>query len=163
MSGVIHKKVVSHSSLASVEICSGLLCGSGWPPFTSTEVPGLKLSGSLGVCLQQEVQPLSDGVGQWALVSACSWRSAVCVRRALTLGGGLPQLEHLNLSGCLTVTGAGLQELVSACPSLKDEHFYYCDNINGNVFVGRCDAFLGSDARWRDFLKGKEPPKPHLF
>lgn len=58
-----------------------------------------------------------------------------CVRRALTLGGGLPHLEHLNLSGCLTVTGAGLQELVSACPSLKDEHFYYCDNINGNVFL----------------------------
>ncbi|XP_027313162.2 F-box/LRR-repeat protein 5 isoform X2 [Anas platyrhynchos] len=51
--------------------------------------------------------------------------------RALTLGGGLPHLEHLNLSGCLTVTGAGLQDLVAACPSLNDEHFYYCDNING--------------------------------
>lgn len=51
--------------------------------------------------------------------------------RALTLGGGLPNLEHLNLSGCLIVTGAGLQELVSVCPSLNDEHFYYCDNING--------------------------------
>ncbi|XP_069058705.1 F-box/LRR-repeat protein 5 [Pleurodeles waltl] len=51
--------------------------------------------------------------------------------RALTLGGGLPHLEHLNLSGCLIVTGAGLQELVSVCPSLNDEHFYYCDNING--------------------------------
>ncbi|XP_071600023.1 F-box/LRR-repeat protein 5 isoform X1 [Heliangelus exortis] len=55
--------------------------------------------------------------------------------RALTLGGGLPHLEHLNLSGCLTVTGAGLQELVSSCPSLNDEHFYYCDNINGQVFI----------------------------
>ncbi|XP_075050783.1 F-box/LRR-repeat protein 5 isoform X2 [Mixophyes fleayi] len=51
--------------------------------------------------------------------------------RALTLGGGLPYLEHLNLSGCLIITGSGLQELVSACPSLNDEHFYYCDNING--------------------------------
>ncbi|XP_069488035.1 F-box/LRR-repeat protein 5 [Ambystoma mexicanum] len=51
--------------------------------------------------------------------------------RALTLRGGLPHLEHLNLSGCLIVTGAGLQDLVSACPSLNDEHFYYCDNING--------------------------------
>ncbi|XP_044152719.1 F-box/LRR-repeat protein 5 [Bufo gargarizans] len=51
--------------------------------------------------------------------------------RALTLGGGLPYLEHLNLSGCLNVTGSGLQDLVSACPSLNDEHFYYCDNING--------------------------------
>lgn len=51
--------------------------------------------------------------------------------RALTLGGGLPYLEHLNLSGCLLVTGSGLQDLVAACPSLNDEHFYYCDNING--------------------------------
>ncbi|XP_053560100.1 LOW QUALITY PROTEIN: F-box/LRR-repeat protein 5 [Bombina bombina] len=51
--------------------------------------------------------------------------------RALTLGGGLPYLEHLNLSGCLIVTGSGLQDLVAACPSLNDEHFYYCDNING--------------------------------
>ncbi|KAM4809545.1 F-box/LRR-repeat protein 5 [Rhinophrynus dorsalis] len=51
--------------------------------------------------------------------------------RALTLGGGLPYLEHLNLSGCLNVTGSGLQDLVSACPSLNDEHFYYCDNISG--------------------------------
>ncbi|XP_060044298.1 F-box/LRR-repeat protein 5 [Erinaceus europaeus] len=51
--------------------------------------------------------------------------------RLLALGGGLPCLEHLNLSGCLTVTGAGLQDLVAACPSLNDEHFYYCDNING--------------------------------
>jgi len=61
--------------------------------------------------------------------------SLLSVDRALTRGGGLPQLEHLNLSGCLTVTGAGLQDLVSACPSLNDEHFYYCDNINGNVFL----------------------------
>lgn len=51
--------------------------------------------------------------------------------RALTFGGGLPYLEHLNLSGCLNVTASGLQDLVSACPSLNDEHFYYCDNING--------------------------------
>lgn len=45
--------------------------------------------------------------------------------------GGLPVLEHLNLSGCLSVTEAGLHQLVSACPALNDEHFYYCDNING--------------------------------
>lgn len=53
-------------------------------------------------------------------------------RRALSQRGGLPALEHLNLSGCLFITEVGLQELVSACPSLNDEHFYYCDNINGN-------------------------------
>ncbi|XP_029987380.1 F-box/LRR-repeat protein 5 isoform X2 [Sphaeramia orbicularis] len=51
--------------------------------------------------------------------------------RALSQCGGLPVLEHLNLSGCLFITEVGLQELVSACPSLNDEHFYYCDNING--------------------------------
>ncbi|XP_038858562.1 F-box/LRR-repeat protein 5 isoform X2 [Salvelinus namaycush] len=51
--------------------------------------------------------------------------------RALSQRGGLPHLEHLNLSGCLLVTEVGLQELVSACPALNDEHFYYCDNING--------------------------------
>ncbi|KAL1022566.1 hypothetical protein UPYG_G00029350 [Umbra pygmaea] len=51
--------------------------------------------------------------------------------RALSQRGGLPLLEHLNLSGCLLITEVGLQELVSACPALNDEHFYYCDNING--------------------------------
>ncbi|XP_035503336.2 F-box/LRR-repeat protein 5 [Scophthalmus maximus] len=51
--------------------------------------------------------------------------------RALSQRGGLPVLEHLNLSGCLFITEVGLQELVSACPSLNDEHFYYCDNIDG--------------------------------
>uniref|UniRef100_A0A672I3M8 F-box/LRR-repeat protein 5 n=1 Tax=Salarias fasciatus TaxID=181472 RepID=A0A672I3M8_SALFA len=51
--------------------------------------------------------------------------------RMLSQRGGLPALEHLNLSGCLFITEVGLQELVSACPSLNDEHFYYCDNING--------------------------------
>ncbi|MFT7809422.1 F-box/LRR-repeat protein 5-like [Arapaima gigas] len=51
--------------------------------------------------------------------------------RLLSQRGGLPYLEHLNLSGCLFITEVGLQELVLACPSLNDEHFYYCDNING--------------------------------
>nr|XP_057930405.1 F-box/LRR-repeat protein 5 isoform X2 [Doryrhamphus excisus] len=51
--------------------------------------------------------------------------------RALAQRGGLPVLEHLNLSGCLFITEAGLHELVMACPTLNDEHFYYCDNING--------------------------------
>ncbi|XP_077464409.1 F-box/LRR-repeat protein 5 isoform X2 [Stigmatopora argus] len=51
--------------------------------------------------------------------------------RALAEPGGLPVLEHLNLSGCLRVTEAGLGQLVSACPALNDEHFYYCDNIDG--------------------------------
>lgn len=59
-------------------------------------------------------------------------QTALCFR-ALAQRGGLPALEHLNLSGCLFITEVGLQELVSACPSLNDEHFYYCDNINGNT------------------------------
>ncbi|XP_041035589.1 F-box/LRR-repeat protein 5 isoform X2 [Carcharodon carcharias] len=51
--------------------------------------------------------------------------------RALMLHGGLPFLEHLDLSGCLLITGRGLQDLVSVCPALKDEYFFYCDNISG--------------------------------
>ncbi|KAK5870425.1 hypothetical protein PBY51_025059 [Eleginops maclovinus] len=51
--------------------------------------------------------------------------------RAVSQRGGLPSLEHLNLSGCPLITEVGLQELVSVCPSLNDEHFYYCDNIDG--------------------------------
>ncbi|XP_029110507.1 F-box/LRR-repeat protein 5 isoform X2 [Scleropages formosus] len=51
--------------------------------------------------------------------------------RLLSQRGGLPHLEHLNLSGCLFITEVGLQELVLVCPSLNDEQFYYCDNING--------------------------------
>lgn len=96
------------------------------------ELPGLKLRGSLELCLLYEVQWVCGALASAVRVPNAS---LLCVHRALTLGGGLPHLEHLNLSGCLTVTGAGLQELVSACPSLKDEHFYYCDNINGNVFL----------------------------
>nr|XP_023679559.1 F-box/LRR-repeat protein 5 isoform X1 [Paramormyrops kingsleyae] len=53
--------------------------------------------------------------------------------RLLSQHGGLPHLKHLNLSGCLLITGMGLQELVLVCPSLEDEHFYYCNNINGNA------------------------------
>ncbi|KAG9330455.1 hypothetical protein JZ751_024429 [Albula glossodonta] len=53
--------------------------------------------------------------------------------RALSQRGGLPRLEHLNLSGCLFITESGLQELVSVCPVLNDEHFYYCDNINAHT------------------------------
>lgn len=71
------------------------------------------------------------------LCCACNKRLhhvCLCVCfRALSQRGGLPALEHLNLSGCLLITEVGLQELVSACPSLNDEHFYYCDNINGNT------------------------------
>ncbi|XP_056271258.1 F-box/LRR-repeat protein 5 isoform X2 [Pseudoliparis swirei] len=58
--------------------------------------------------------------------------------RALSQRGGLPHLEHLNLSGCLFITAVGLRELVSVCPALNDEHFYYCDNISGNH--GNCSA-----------------------
>lgn len=65
--------------------------------------------------------------------STACLRFALVFYRALSQRGGLPALEHLNLSGCLFITEVGLQELVSACPSLNDEHFYYCDNINGNT------------------------------
>uniref|UniRef100_A0A672PKX9 F-box and leucine-rich repeat protein 5 n=1 Tax=Sinocyclocheilus grahami TaxID=75366 RepID=A0A672PKX9_SINGR len=62
--------------------------------------------------------------------------------RCLSQRGGLPLLLHLNLSGCLLITGAGLQELVSVCPSLNIEHFYYCDNINGNTLTHRQNVLM---------------------
>ncbi|XP_077983093.1 F-box/LRR-repeat protein 5-like [Glandiceps talaboti] len=48
--------------------------------------------------------------------------------------GGLPNLRHLNLSGCLNVTAIGLQELAEASPMLEHEHFFYCDNITEGPF-----------------------------
>ncbi|XP_056893560.1 F-box/LRR-repeat protein 5 isoform X3 [Takifugu flavidus] len=68
--------------------------------------------------------------------------------RALAQRGGLPALEHLNLSGCLFITEVGLQELVSACPSLNDEHFYYCDNINGNTRESAGFFFFPGKSFW---------------
>lgn len=49
--------------------------------------------------------------------------------RFLAGEGGLPHLEHLDLSGCMQVTAAGLTELVSACGSLDHAHLFYCDNM----------------------------------
>uniref|UniRef100_A0AAV2KSM6 F-box/LRR-repeat protein 5 n=1 Tax=Knipowitschia caucasica TaxID=637954 RepID=A0AAV2KSM6_KNICA len=82
-------------------------------------------------CLQQEYRTEhSKRSLRFLSLSGC-YQVTDAGLRSLSQRGGLPVLEHLNLSGCLFITEVGLQELVSACPSLKDEHFYYCDNING--------------------------------
>lgn len=141
----------------------------GWSPMYGMKLPDLKLRVSWEAWVLLEDAVKSDLVTRGALVSLarCGLLTPLLsVRRALTLGGGLPHLEHLNLSGCLSVTGAGLQDLVSACPSLNDEHFYYCDNINGNVFLWRCDALLGSEVWFKDTLWNKQTKKtwkPHFF
>ncbi|MEE6462445.1 hypothetical protein FKM82_001599 [Ascaphus truei] len=128
-----------HCTAAS--FCGHKFCSSGTKLRTIKALPG-----SSALCKMAQRTPQSE-IKDFCSGSAKSGQQAARVLqflslsgchqitdhglRALTLGGGLPHLEHLNLSGCLTVTGAGLQDLVSACPSLNDEHFYYCDNING--------------------------------
>ncbi|KAK7919321.1 hypothetical protein WMY93_010605 [Mugilogobius chulae] len=82
-------------------------------------------------CLQQEYRTKHSKRSLTFLSLSGCYQVTDSGLRALSQRGGLPVLEHLNLSGCLFITEVGLQELVSACPSLKDEHFYYCDNING--------------------------------
>lgn len=49
--------------------------------------------------------------------------------RSLAVGGGLPNLRYLDLSGLCGVTERGLNDLVSACPFLVPELLFYCDNI----------------------------------
>lgn len=51
------------------------------------------------------------------------------LNRALALGSGLPQLRYLELSGLSRISARGLNELVSACPKLKPELLFYCDNV----------------------------------
>ena len=60
--------------------------------------------------------------GQWQVLCAC---------RALARIGVYPRLKFLDLSGCLRLTGDGIDELVGACPALADGQLYYCDNIDG--------------------------------
>lgn len=38
-------------------------------------------------------------------------------------------LRHVDLSGCLQLTAAGLHALISVCPSLEPCSLYYCDNV----------------------------------
>ncbi|KAJ8278294.1 hypothetical protein GJAV_G00086060 [Gymnothorax javanicus] len=120
--------------------------GSYWPQCNSVGVAG----GSLASCCGSSrtvsptrgeeadfrTKPSDDNGGKprrnlkFLSLSGC-YQVTDLGLRALSLRGGLPRLEHLNLSGCLFVTERGLHELVTACPSLNDQHFYYCDNING--------------------------------
>lgn len=49
--------------------------------------------------------------------------------KSLAIGCGLPNLQYLNLTGLARISAAGLNKLVSACPRLKPELLFYCDNI----------------------------------
>ncbi len=55
--------------------------------------------------------------------------------RALAVGGGLPRLQYLDLSGLPNVSERGLNDLVSACPRLKPELLFYCDNITDGPYA----------------------------
>ena len=49
--------------------------------------------------------------------------------RALAVGGGLPHLHYMDLSGLPNITERGLSDLTSTCPSLQPELLFYCDNL----------------------------------
>ena len=49
--------------------------------------------------------------------------------RSLAVGGGLPHLRYLDLSGLPNITERGLSDLTSSCPSLLPELLFYCDNL----------------------------------
>ena len=55
--------------------------------------------------------------------------------RFLAGDGGLPRLEHLDLSGCMQVTASGLTVLVSVCPSLDQSQLFYCDNMADDPYA----------------------------
>ncbi|OCT96732.1 F-box/LRR-repeat protein 5-like [Xenopus laevis] len=128
-----------HCKAAAVSYCGHTLCGNTLR--TTHTLPGSSALCKIGTkTLQSEIRDSCSGsakpdqqvarVLQFLSLSGCHQITDHGLR-VLTIGGGLSNLEHLNLSGCLNVTGSGLQDLVSACPSLNDEHFYYCDNISG--------------------------------
>ena len=48
--------------------------------------------------------------------------------------GPLVHLTHLDLSGCLGLTGDGLRPLVAACPGLVHDTLFYCDNIEDGPY-----------------------------
>lgn len=49
--------------------------------------------------------------------------------RALAIGGGLPALKYLDLSGLPNISSQAIHDLVSSCPQLIPECLFYCDNI----------------------------------
>lgn len=65
----------------------------------------------------------------WSFHSLYYYLVIIIFYRSLASNGGLPNLQYLDLSGCLNVTAQGLIDLVSVCPSLDHAQFFYCDNI----------------------------------
>ena len=53
----------------------------------------------------------------------------------LAENGGLPNMQYLDLSGCLNLTGPGITELVDTCLQLDPGSLYYCDNIIDGPYV----------------------------
>ena len=42
---------------------------------------------------------------------------------------GLPNLRHLDLSGCMNVSVEGLLPVLETCPLINFSHLFYCDNV----------------------------------
>ena len=56
---------------------------------------------------------------------------------------GLPNLRHLDLSGCMNVSVEGLLPVLETCPLINFSHLFYCDN----VFLGEGIDDLASGCR----------------
>jgi len=54
--------------------------------------------------------------------------------RALSQKAYFPKLRHLDMSGCVRLTGDALKLLMSVCPVLEPSCLYYCDNIVDGPF-----------------------------
>ena len=65
-----------------------------------------------------------------------------CLCRSLAIGGGLPMLEYLDLSGISRISSSSLNELVAACPRLKPELLSYCDNIQNGPYPAQANGCL---------------------
>jgi hypothetical protein len=55
--------------------------------------------------------------------------------RTLAVGGGLPRLRYLNLSGLPNISQRGLSDLTTSCPSLHPELLFYCDNLREGPYA----------------------------
>ncbi|KAK0062529.1 F-box/LRR-repeat protein 5 [Biomphalaria pfeifferi] len=110
------------------------ICGTG------CKCPGQTVSVT-NVCDTQ--QSLFDKNSSHAMKGLCSLEflslngcyrisdSGLC---ALAIGQGTPNLTHLDVSGCIAISGYGLSKLVSTCLRLDHAHLFYCDNIKDDPY-----------------------------
>jgi F-box/leucine-rich repeat protein 5 len=52
----------------------------------------------------------------------------------LSTDGILSSVQHLDMSGCMNVSGLGLTNMTNTCCSLKHEEFFYCDDITDGPY-----------------------------